>query len=439
MRSRSSPTTSGAAASTARRRRRSTAPRSSPPTGRSNASTLRLPYGGARSTGDLTRASSARAGRSRSASASATPGSWASARHHRERDRQRDLEQGIACSRRRSRPRRGRRARGRGARPQRPRLPLDGRNSHDLVERYIDDAIEYCTEHSQDLWRINVQAVAARWALDRGRWDDAVGHAGAVIDDPRESPWTHHEALCVLALVRARRGDPEAARGARRRSGGRRAGARRGSRTSTWRRPTPRSRGSKARRATTTQPPAMLDCDRAGRSGFRARLRFWRRLAGREGDCVRRRPGRTRSASRDAGRRRPTSGAASNARTRRRSRARAAAAWRRSGGSRGVPSPRRAAARDYRGARAARTRRPRRPARPARSTHANEPEPDRRASSTCSRLVAEGLRNAEIAERLFLSPRTVEHHVSAILRKLGARTRGEAVAARGRLGLLEDR
>jgi DNA-binding CsgD family transcriptional regulator/tetratricopeptide (TPR) repeat protein len=48
-------------------------------------------------------------------------------------------------------------------------------------------------------------------------------------------------------------------------------------------------------------------------------------------------------------------------------------------------------------------------------------------------LVADGLRNADIAERLFLSPKTVAHHVSAILRKLGARSRGEAGAlARGR-------
>jgi DNA-binding NarL/FixJ family response regulator len=43
-------------------------------------------------------------------------------------------------------------------------------------------------------------------------------------------------------------------------------------------------------------------------------------------------------------------------------------------------------------------------------------------------LVVQGMQNAEIAERLYLSPRTVGHHVSAILRKLGVRTRTEAVA-----------
>ena len=52
-------------------------------------------------------------------------------------------------------------------------------------------------------------------------------------------------------------------------------------------------------------------------------------------------------------------------------------------------------------------------------------------------LVAQGLRNAEVAERLVLSTKTVDHHVAAILRKLGARTRLEASAEAARLGLLD--
>jgi DNA-binding CsgD family transcriptional regulator len=50
-------------------------------------------------------------------------------------------------------------------------------------------------------------------------------------------------------------------------------------------------------------------------------------------------------------------------------------------------------------------------------------------------LLAEGLRNKDIAERLVLAGKTVDHHVAAILRKLGVRTRSQAVQEAARLGL----
>ncbi len=43
-------------------------------------------------------------------------------------------------------------------------------------------------------------------------------------------------------------------------------------------------------------------------------------------------------------------------------------------------------------------------------------------------LLGHGLSNAEIGERLFISPKTVEHHVGRILAKLGVRRRAQAVA-----------
>ncbi|MFC4064838.1 LuxR C-terminal-related transcriptional regulator [Actinoplanes subglobosus] len=54
------------------------------------------------------------------------------------------------------------------------------------------------------------------------------------------------------------------------------------------------------------------------------------------------------------------------------------------------------------------------------------------------RLLADDLRNPEIAARLVLSVRTVDAHVAAVMAKLAAGSRRDAVDRARSLGLLGD-
>ena len=50
-------------------------------------------------------------------------------------------------------------------------------------------------------------------------------------------------------------------------------------------------------------------------------------------------------------------------------------------------------------------------------------------------LICEGLPDREISQRLFISERTVHHHVSAVLSKIGVSSRAAAAREATRLGI----
>lgn len=74
--------------------------------------------------------------------------------------------------------------------------------------------------------------------------------------------------------------------------------------------------------------------------------------------------------------------------------------------------------------------------------HIDSPAPARNSANLTARetevleMIAEGLANKEIAWRLGISEHTVKFHVSALLGKLGAATRAEAISAGIRQGAI---
>lgn len=289
-----------------------------------------------------------------------------------------------------------------------------------LAATHLDRAIAYCAEHLQDLWRINALALAARNALDLGRWDDAIGYASAVLDDPRDSPWPHHEAWLVVALVRSRRGDPGAAAAADHADAVGVPVEEVGAHVDLA--------AARAEIAWTERRVADVELVTAeaieaatcrGDAAAAARLSFWRQLGGLDDDGqadfdLAERPYETALArllgGDEAGLRaslEELNGLGA------RPAGRVVARALRSLGARGVDRGPRPATRERPGGLTAR-------------------------ECDVLELLAQGLRNADIAERLVISRRTVDHHVAAILRKLDASTRSQAVARVSELSVGAD-
>jgi DNA-binding CsgD family transcriptional regulator len=309
------------------------------------------------------------------------------------------------------------------------------RREYAVAEQYIDAGLELCSVGDYDIYRYYLLSWRSKVLLARGRWSESAQVAQICLADP--CPFARIHALVALGLVRARRGDPdvwapldEALALAEPRH------------ELQWIAPVAIARAEAAWLEGRTAD-ALAETELDGQpdavgTWWAGGLAYWRRRAGTDepsvelgeepyrlemaGDWVGASehwralgcPYETAFALLDGDQeglewalgemRRLGAGPA----------AKLFAARLRAIGARGIP----------RG--------------PRPSTRENASGLTAREVEVLG-LLAAGQRNAQIAAQLVVSEKTVAHHVSAILRKLDVRTRGEASAEALRIGLVAPR
>jgi DNA-binding CsgD family transcriptional regulator/tetratricopeptide (TPR) repeat protein len=300
---------------------------------------------------------------------------------------------------------------------------------YDQASSYLSEGLAYCEKRDMDAFRLYMLAYRARKGFEQGDWQAASDDAEAVLRHPLATPITRIPALRTLGHIRIRRGDPQgeaalkeawalggetqelqrvgtlaAIRAEAAWLAGDREGVVRAAESAyelVCQRRDPRMKGELATwllrvGALDGQPKDIAEPYAQEIAGdWRAAALHWKRLrCSYEYACLLSWHG-DEAEQREAIQVLEGLGATPAAQAlRRRMRAE---------GIRAVP----------RGLRV--------------STRSNRLGLTRREAEILV-LVSQGMRNSSIAKRLFLSIRTVDRHVSAILSKLGVQSRGEAVA-----------
>ena len=82
------------------------------------------------------------------------------------------------------------------------------RRSYTIADHYLQEGLDWCAERDLDMWLHDLFAYRARLRLDQGRWDEAAGCAEAVLRGHESNIHAQTCALTVIGLLRARRGEP---------------------------------------------------------------------------------------------------------------------------------------------------------------------------------------------------------------------------------------